>query len=47
MPTYAQLEKPLQDFIEQQKIFFVGSAAPEGRVNIALKGNGHSSDHGA
>jgi hypothetical protein len=38
MPTYAQLEKPLQDFIEQQKIFFVGSAAPEGRVNIALKG---------
>jgi hypothetical protein len=38
MPTFAHIEKRLQDFIEQQKIFFVGTAAPEGRVNIALKG---------
>jgi hypothetical protein len=38
MPTFAHIEKRLRDFIEQQKIFFVGTAAPEGRVNIALKG---------
>lgn len=28
----------LQDFIEQQKIFFVGTAMKEGRVNISPKG---------
>jgi predicted pyridoxine 5'-phosphate oxidase superfamily flavin-nucleotide-binding protein len=28
----------LADFIQQQKIFFVGTAAEEGRVNISPKG---------
>ncbi|WP_372802793.1 pyridoxamine 5'-phosphate oxidase family protein, partial [Lutibacter sp.] len=28
----------LKEFIEQQKIFFVGTAANEGRVNISPKG---------
>jgi predicted pyridoxine 5'-phosphate oxidase superfamily flavin-nucleotide-binding protein len=27
----------LTDFIQQQKIFFVGTAAEEGRVNISPK----------
>ena len=28
----------LQDFIEAQKVFFVGTAAPSGRVNVSPKG---------
>lgn len=28
----------LQEFIAEQKIFFVGTAAPEGRVNVSPKG---------
>ena len=33
-----QLTQALQDFIKQQKIFFVGTAAAKGRVNISPKG---------
>jgi hypothetical protein len=32
------ITKELKGFIEQQKIFFVGTAAGEGRVNISPKG---------
>ena len=30
-----------QDFIRQQKLFFVATAAPEGRVNVSPKGLNH------
>lgn len=33
-----QLTQALQDFIKKQKIFFVGTAAAKGRVNISPKG---------
>ena len=33
-----QISSSLQDFIEQQKIFFVGTAMTEGRVNVSPKG---------
>jgi len=29
---------PLQEFIEKQKLFFVGTAATEGRINVSPKG---------
>lgn len=32
------IDSRLQDFIEAQSMFFVGSAAPDGRVNISPKG---------
>ncbi len=32
------ITKELKDFIENQKIYFVGTAASEGRVNISPKG---------
>jgi len=35
---YKEIEKPLQKFIEQQNIFFVATAAPDGRVNVSPKG---------
>ncbi len=35
---YEQISKELQAFIEQQPIFFVGTAAAEGRVNVSPKG---------
>lgn len=35
---YNSIEKPIQAFIAQQKMFFVGTAAPDGRVNIPPKG---------
>jgi hypothetical protein len=38
MAVFAEIEGHLQSFIEHQKIFFVGTAAPGGRVNIAPKG---------
>lgn len=37
MPEFERIESDLQKFIEHQKIFFVGTAAPDGRVNIAAK----------
>ncbi len=33
-----ELTSELQEFIQQQKVFFVGTAANEGRVNISPKG---------
>lgn len=35
---FPSIDKRLQDFIEAQHLFFVGSAAPEGRVNVSPKG---------
>ena len=35
---YSQLDDKLQKFIEEQKIFFVGTAALESRVNVSPKG---------
>ncbi|MGY5352799.1 pyridoxamine 5'-phosphate oxidase family protein [Wenyingzhuangia sp. IMCC45533] len=32
------IDQRLQEFIEQQKIFFVGTAATEGNVNVSPKG---------
>lgn len=35
---YPALNEKLQEFIRQQKIFFVATAAPDGRVNLSPKG---------
>lgn len=35
---YPQLTDDLSDFIRRQKIFFVGTAASDGRVNVSPKG---------
>jgi Pyridoxamine 5'-phosphate oxidase len=35
---FAKLESPHQDFIKEQHIFFTGSAARDGRVNLSPKG---------
>lgn len=35
---YTEISPELQEFIQEQKIFFVGTAAEEGRVNISPKG---------
>lgn len=35
---YAQLTDDLADFIQQQKLFFVGTATNDGRVNVSPKG---------
>jgi hypothetical protein len=35
---YADISTELQEFIREQKLFFVGTAAEEGRVNISPKG---------
>jgi len=35
---YADISDKLKQFIKQQKIFFVGTAASDGRVNISPKG---------
>jgi len=38
MPQFAEITGRFRSFIEQQKIFFVGTAARDGRVNISPKG---------
>ncbi len=38
MPTGPQLNRTLRAFIERQHMFFVATAAPEGRVNLSPKG---------
>ncbi len=38
MPTAPKLNSTLINFIEAQHFFFVGTAAPDGRVNISPKG---------
>lgn len=35
---YSGLDEKLREFIDNQKIFFVGTAAPEGSVNVSPKG---------
>ena len=35
---YSEISPKLADFIADQKIFFVGTAAPTGRVNVSPKG---------
>ena len=35
---YSEMSKKLQQFINNQKIFFAGTAAVGGRVNIPAKG---------
>lgn len=35
---FPSIDKRLQDFIEAQHMFFTGSAAPDGRVNVSPKG---------
>ncbi len=35
---HSELNETMQEFIKQQKIFFVGTAARDGRVNISPKG---------
>ena len=34
---YKELNEKLREFIGNQKIFFVGTAAPEGRINLSPK----------
>jgi hypothetical protein len=38
MAKFALIEDRLRAFIEQQKLFFVGTAAREGKVNVSPKG---------
>ena len=35
---FDRIEQKHRDFIERQKLFFVGTAAPDGRVNVSPKG---------
>lgn len=35
---YSEITKAHQDFIEQQQVFFVGTAGQSGRVNVSPKG---------
>jgi hypothetical protein len=35
---FTEISKKFQQFIEEQKIFFVGTAASDGRVNVSPKG---------
>ena len=35
---YTELDEKLQGFVADQKIFFVGTAASDGRVNVSPKG---------
>ena len=38
MPLGPRLNRTLRAFIERQRVFFVATAAPEGRVNVSPKG---------
>ena len=38
MPTGKNLNGTLRAFIERQNVFFVATAAPDGRVNLSPKG---------
>ena len=38
MPFFKELNNNHISFIKDQKIFFVASSAPEGRVNLSPKG---------
>ena len=45
MPLGSKLNRTLRAFIERQPMFFVATAAPEGRVNLSPKGAGFVADH--
>lgn len=36
---FTEITPELQDFIKAQKIFFVATAAEEGRINLSPKGH--------
>jgi hypothetical protein len=38
MPRFERIDDAFREFIEAQKVFFVATAAREGRVNVAPKG---------
>jgi hypothetical protein len=38
MPKFERIDGDLRDFIDSQKVFFVATAAPKGRVNVSAKG---------
>ena len=38
MPKFEHIDDGFRDFIQSQKVFFVATAAPKGRVNVAAKG---------
>lgn len=38
MRQFPEITESFRGFIEKQRVFFVGTAAPDGRVNIAPKG---------
>jgi predicted pyridoxine 5'-phosphate oxidase superfamily flavin-nucleotide-binding protein len=38
MRQFQEITEGFRGFIEKQKVFFVGTAAPDGRVNISPKG---------
>lgn len=38
MPAFERIEAQYQQFIEAQKIFFVATAAPDGKVKLSPKG---------
>ena len=38
MPRFESIDDGFRGFIESQKVFFVATAAPTGRVNVAAKG---------
>lgn len=35
---FTEIKDSLREFIERQQVFFVGTAAPDGRVNVSPKG---------
>jgi hypothetical protein len=38
MPKFQRIDDGFREFIQAQKVFFVATAAPEGRVNVPAKG---------
>ena len=38
MANFERIDGDLRHFIDSQKVFFVATAAPKGRVNVAAKG---------
>ncbi|MYK33486.1 MAG: pyridoxamine 5'-phosphate oxidase family protein, partial [Boseongicola sp. SB0670_bin_30] len=40
LPIGTKLNRSFRAFIERQPVFFVATAAPEGRVNVSPKGMG-------
>lgn len=38
MAAFEGVTEPLEEFIKQQLVFFVATAAPSGRINLSPKG---------